>query len=233
MPPASGSRAETPQRGRAERALREDLVRRLRGRVGGGLVAREAVGQRDERRQVVQRGLGVERPDLHRAHARMGPQLPPEPRVVRHVGGARQPRAGAAEVAEVAHRARDGGARPAAHGHLARRREPGVAPVAEGGVGGQRLQERQVAPEAVEGADGGVGVRHAHVDVGAADGVGARVAQEVADALVALLVGDAGRALGRGGMRARAQEPGARRQRPPGAARAGRRSPRRRAGTRP
>ena len=72
-----------------------------------------------------------------------------------------------------------------------------------------------MAPEAVEGADGGVGVRHAHVDVGPADGVGARVAQEVADALVALLVGDPGRALGRGGMRARAQEAGARRQHRP------------------
>ena len=50
------------------------------------------------------------------------------------------------------------------------------------------------------------------VDVGAADGVGPRVAEQVADALVALLVGDARLALGGGGMRARAQQPGARGQ---------------------
>ena len=84
---------------------------------------------------------------------------------------------------------------------------PGVAAVAERRVGGQRLQQRQVAAQPVEGADRRLGIGHPHVDVQAADRRRHRVAEQVADALVALLVGDLGVALGGGGMRAGAEQP--------------------------
>ena len=85
------------------------------------------------------------------------------------------------------------------------RGEAGVAAVAKRRVGAERLQQRQVAAQAVEGADRGLGVRHPDVDVRPADGRRDGVAEQVADALVALLVGDLGLALDGGGMRAGAE----------------------------
>ena len=140
----------------------------------------------------------------------MRAQLPPEPRVVGDVGRARQQRRGVAEVLEVAHRARHARARPAADRHLAGRGQAGVAAVAKRRVGGQGLQQREVPAQPVEGADRRLGVRHPDVDVQAADRRGDGVAEQVADALVALLVGDLGLAFGGRRMRARAEQPRAR-----------------------
>jgi len=57
-----------------------------------------------------------------------------------------------------------------------------------------------MAAQAVERSNRGVGVRHPHMDVQSTDRSGDRVPEQVADALVALLVGDLGRTLGRGRM---------------------------------
>ncbi len=80
----------------------------------------------------------------------------------------------------------------------------------ERGVRAEGLQQRQVAAQAVEGANRGLCVGHADVDVQTAHRRRDRVAEQLADPLVALLVGDrriafAGRRVG-----ARAEQPGAR-----------------------
>jgi hypothetical protein len=89
----------------AEDALLEHLCR------GVGLVAlaerrvaREAVRERHQRGRVHDRRLRVERANLDRAEAGVGAQLPPEPRVVGHVGRAHEHARGCDEVLEVAHR---------------------------------------------------------------------------------------------------------------------------------
>ena len=62
--------------------------------------------------------------------------------------------------------------------------------------------------QAVEGADRGLGVRHPDVHVQTGDGRHRGVAQEVADLLIAGLVGDLGAALERARMGAGAQQAG-------------------------
>ena len=79
--------------------------------------------------------------------------------------------------------------------------------MAEGRVGGQRLQQRQVAPQAVEHSDRRIGVRHPDVDVQSADRCGDRIAQQLADALVTLLVSDLRLALDGRGMRPGPEQP--------------------------
>ena len=70
-------RAE-PVAGGAEAQLAQGLgAGRGRRPVGGRLVDREAVGERDERGQVLQRGLRVERADLERAALRVRAHVPP------------------------------------------------------------------------------------------------------------------------------------------------------------
>jgi hypothetical protein len=168
------------------------LARCLLGRVAG-----EAVRKRDNGGSVLQRALGVERADLDRAQAGVRAKLPPEPRVVCDVGGAGQAIGHRAEVIEVTEspgRPRTG---PAPHRHLTRRGEPRIAAVAKRRVGGQRLEQGQVATEVVEGADGGVGVGHSDVHVQAAHRRNCRVPEQIADVLVAVLIGDLGLALDR------------------------------------
>ena len=77
-------------------------------------------------------------------------------------------------------------------------------------VGRQRLQQWEVTAQPVEGADRRLGIGHPDVDVQAAHRGGDGVAEQIADALVALLVGDLGLAFGRTRMGARAEQPGAR-----------------------
>jgi hypothetical protein len=79
--------------------------------------------------------------------------------------------------------------------------------VAKGRVRGQGLQQREVAAQPVEGSDRRLGVRHPDMDVQAADRRGDGVAEQVADALVALLVGDLGVAFGGRRMGTRAEQP--------------------------
>ena len=186
-----------PRRARPERRLLEDLGRRPGDRVGDRLVAGERVDRGHERRGVRRRGLHVERADLHRPEPRVRAQLPPVERVVGTSATAVRRRVNAVEVVVVAHLARRARSRPRAQRDLARRGEAGVAAVAERRVRGERLQQRQVAAQAVEHADRGLGVGHAHVDVDRRDRRRERVAEQVADQLVALLVGDLRVALAR------------------------------------
>jgi len=132
----------------SERA-RETLVEHLGRGIGLGArlgsVAGQAVHERDQASGVLERRLGVQRPYLDRAQARMWAQLPPKPRVVGHVRGTRQqPRAGA-EIREVTHRARHTRTRPAAYRHLPGGRQTSIATMAKRRVRGQRLQQRQMA----------------------------------------------------------------------------------------
>ena len=156
--------------------------------------------------------LRVERADLDGAEPRVRAQLPPEPRVVGDVGRAHEQLGALAEIVEVAHRTGHSRARPAAHRDLARGGQAGIAPVAKGRVRGERLQQRKVATQPVERAYRRVRVGHADMDVQPADGRRDGVAEQLADSLVALLVGDLGGAFGCRGVRARAEQPGAGRE---------------------
>jgi hypothetical protein len=60
----------------------------------------------------------------------------------------------------------------------------------ERGVGGQGLEQRQIAAQAVEDAHRRLGIGHADVHVQAAHRRDHRVAEQEADALVTVLVGD-------------------------------------------
>jgi hypothetical protein len=80
--------------------------------------------------------------------------------------------------------------------------------VAKGRVGGERLQQRQVAAQPVEGADRGFGVGHADVDVQGGNRGRHGISQQVVDALVAGPVGDRCITLAGRGMRARPEQAG-------------------------
>ncbi len=60
----------------------------------------------------------------------------------------------------------------------------GIGAAAERGVGAERLQDRQVEPKGVGQADGGLGIRHADMDVEAARRGTQQAAEVLADDLV-------------------------------------------------
>ena len=109
---------------------------------------------------------------------------------------------------------------------LARGGQAGVAAVAVGRVGADRLEQRQVAAQAVEHADRGVGVGHADVDVQRADRRRAGVAEQLVDALVAALLGELRVALDGRRVRAAGDDRPRPWRAPRGAARTARRRPR-------
>ena len=141
---------------RGERLSARRLVR-------GG--EREPVDERGEPADGAEPGLRVHRPDLERAELRVRAQVPPEERVVLDPGGGDHRLDRARVVLPAGERARDVGARVAAEHLRPRGLEAGVDAVPVGRVGGERLQHRQVLAHAVEGADRGLGVGHADVDV--------------------------------------------------------------------
>ena len=132
-------------------------------------------------------------------------------------------RANAAKSSKSRHRARRARARPAAHRDLARRGEAGVAPVAVRRVGGQRLSSARWRRSPLKAR---IAVSASGIPTwtcSAADRRGDRVAEQVADALVALLVGDLRLALARRSDACRCPaSAGAGREHGPRAARAGR-----------
>ena len=204
-----GQRRLDPRPRGAKRRLVEDVRGRSLDRPRPRLVQRQRLHRGRQRGGVAWRELRVQRADLHRADARVRPQLPPVEGVVGHLGDVRQARGGVQEVVEVGHRARHARARPRAQRQRPRGRQAGVAAVAVGRVGAQRLEQRQVAAQAVEDADRGVGVGHADVDVQRADRRRAGVAEQLVDALVAALLGELRVALDGGRVRAAGDDPGA------------------------
>ena len=74
-------------------------------------------------------------------------------------------------------------------------------------VRGQRLQQRQMASQTVEDPDRRLGVRHPDVDMQSSHRRCNRVPEQLADALIALLIGDLRLTLDRRRMRPRSQQP--------------------------
>ena len=82
-------------------------------------------------------------------------------------------------------------------------------------VGRQRLQQRQVAAQAVEHLNRCVGVRHPDVDMQPPDRRCDGISEQLADALIPLLVGDLRLTLDRRRMRPRSEQPRSRLQNRP------------------
>ena len=106
--------------GRAEDSLLEHLGSGAVDVLRLGGVAGQTMDQGNQGGRIGKGCLRVERADLDGAQTRMRAQLPPEPRVVRHVCRARQQSGQFAEVGEVAQRSWRARARPAAEAQLAR-----------------------------------------------------------------------------------------------------------------
>ena len=205
--PAARRRRRSARRGtRPPRAPRR--AGRRRDRPGG--VAGEAVRERDERGGVLERGLASSARISTVPEPRVRAQLPPEPRVVGHVGRAGEQRAPSRRSPRSrASRA----ARPSAASRASSPRAPRRGPVS------RPWRNGELAASACSSGRWRRSPLKARIAVSAsgiptwmcspADRRRDRVAEQVADALVALLVGDLGVALGRRRMRARAEQPGA------------------------
>ena len=128
----------------------------------------------------------------------MRPQLPPEPRVIGTSAAVASSEA-SSQKSSKSRSARGPGARPAADRDLPRRRQTGVTAVTKGRVRRQCLQQRQVLAQHVERADRRRRVGHADMHMQSGDRRDDRIAEQVLNPLVALLVGDLRVALGRGG----------------------------------
>ena len=74
-------------------------------------------------------------------------------------------------------------------------------------VGRKCLEQRQITPQSIERANCGLRIRHPHVHMHPANRSHHSIAEQEANALVALLVGDQRVALGCGGMGPRREIP--------------------------
>ncbi len=164
---------------RDEASLHERLARSA-GVAAAGLPVGQRLHQRSETRDRPHRRLGVHGAHLDGAELRMWAHVPPHERVVAQPPGLDDGPDRLGVVGERRERSRDVRPGKAAEELGARAGEPGVAPVPERRVGGQRLQQRQVLPQAVAHADRRLLVGHRDVDV---QRRGRRAAHQSADLL--------------------------------------------------
>ena len=139
------------------------------------------------------------------------PHVPPDVGVVVQARRRGRPRrVTRAEMAEVVELRRHRRARVAAEDHGPRAGEARVLAEPEGRVGGERVDQRDVGADAVVGADRGLVVGHADVDVLAADRGPQQSLKGVGDQPVARQLLDVGAARGGGRMDPGAHQPRAR-----------------------